>query len=86
MSITLKPEQAQFIQQQIATGRFKSEGEVLEKALQLLAQQQREYEIWAEDVCAKVDEAEAEIDRGEGVSLEIAMAQLQEKFRSVQAQ
>jgi putative addiction module CopG family antidote len=42
MSITLKPEQTQFIQQQIAAGRFKSEGEVLEKALQLLADQYRE--------------------------------------------
>ena len=86
MSIILKPEQAQFIQEQIATGRFKSEGEVLEKALQLLALQQREYEVWAEDVCSKVDEAEAEIDRGEGVSLDIAMAQLHEKFRMMQAQ
>lgn len=86
MSIILKPEQAQFIQDQIATGRFKSESEVLEKALQLLEQQQREYEVWAEDVCSKVDEAEAEIDRGEGVSLDIAMAQLHEKFRMMQAQ
>jgi antitoxin ParD1/3/4 len=80
MSITLKPEQTQFIQQQIAAGRFKSEGEVLEKALQLLADQYREYETWAEDVRSKIDEAQAEIDRGEGVPLDVAMAQLQERF------
>jgi putative addiction module CopG family antidote len=39
MSIVLKPEQQQFIQQQIALGRFESEGAVLEKALQLLSSQ-----------------------------------------------
>jgi Arc/MetJ-type ribon-helix-helix transcriptional regulator len=37
MSFALKPEQQQFIQQQIALGRFESEEAVLEKALQLLA-------------------------------------------------
>ena len=82
MSITLKPEQAKFIQQQILTGRFKSESEVLEKVLQLLAAQQQEYEVWAAEVCVKVDEAEAEIDRGEGVSLDLAMVQLPERLRS----
>ena len=82
MSITLKPEQAKFIQQQILTGRFKSESEVLEKVLQLLASQQQEYEVWAAEVCVKVDQAEAEIDRGEGVSLNVAMAQLQGRLRS----
>jgi antitoxin ParD1/3/4 len=83
MSITLKPEQTQFIQQQIAAGRFKSEGEVLEKALQLLDDQYREYEAWAEDIRSKVDEAQAEIDRGEGIPLDIAMAQLQERFHTM---
>jgi antitoxin ParD1/3/4 len=82
MSITLKPEQTQFIQQQIAAGRFKSEGEVLEKALQLLADQYREYEAWAEDIRSKIDEAQAEIDRGEGIPLDVAMAQLQERFHA----
>ncbi len=80
MSITLKPEQTKFIQQQIANEWFKSEGEVLEKALQLLAEQYREYEVWAEDVRSKIDEAQAEIDRGEGIPLDIEMAQLQAKF------
>jgi Arc/MetJ-type ribon-helix-helix transcriptional regulator len=33
MSISLKPEQQKFIQQQIALGRFESEEAVLDKAL-----------------------------------------------------
>jgi antitoxin ParD1/3/4 len=63
MSIALKPEQQQFIQQQIALGRFGSEEEVFEKALQLLSSQYREYDEWVEDTRAKIDEAQAEIDR-----------------------
>jgi antitoxin ParD1/3/4 len=76
MSIELKPEQQQFIQQQIALGRFGSEEEVLEKALQLLSSQYLEYDNWVADTRAKIDEAQQEIDRGEGIPLDIAMAQL----------
>jgi antitoxin ParD1/3/4 len=86
MSIALKPEQQQFIQQQIALGRFRSEEEVLEKALQLLSSQYREYDNWVEDTRAKIDEAQAEIDsaeptlreRGEGIPLDVAMTQLRD--------
>jgi antitoxin ParD1/3/4 len=78
MSIPLKPEQQQFIQQQIALGRFGSEEEVLEKALQLLSSQYREYDNWVEDTRAKIDEAQAEIDRGEGIPLDVAMTQLRD--------
>jgi putative addiction module CopG family antidote len=76
MSIMLKPEQKEFVAQQVALGRFHSEDEVLERALQLLAETYRDYEVWAEDVRAKVDEAQASIDRGEGVPLDVAMEQL----------
>lgn len=81
MSIALKPEQQQFIQQQIALGRFGSEEEVLEKALQLLSSQYREYDEWVEDTRAKIDEAQAEIDRGEGIPLDVAMTQLRDRLQ-----
>jgi putative addiction module CopG family antidote len=84
MSIMLKPEQKEFVAQQVALGRFHSEDEVLERALQLLAETYRDYEVWAEDVRAKVDEAQASIDRGEGVPLDVAMEQLRQKFRQGQ--
>jgi putative addiction module CopG family antidote len=84
MSIMLKPEQKEFVAQQVALGRFHSEDEVLERALQLLAETYRDYEVWAEDVRAKVDEAQASIDRGEGVPLDVAMEQLRRKFRQGQ--
>ena len=81
MSIAIKPEQQQFIQQQIALGRFRSEDEVLEKALQLLASQYLEYDNWVEDTRTKIAEAQAEIERGEGIPLETAISQLRAKLR-----
>jgi antitoxin ParD1/3/4 len=81
MGIVLKPEQQEFIQQQVALGRFRSEDEVLARALQLLAEVSQEYEDWVDEVRVKVDEAQASLDRGEGIPLDVAMAQLQEKLR-----
>jgi antitoxin ParD1/3/4 len=81
MSITLKPEQEQILQQQVNLGRFKSTDEVLESALRLLVEQYQDYEAWVEEVRSKVDEAKAEADRGEVLPLETVMAQLQSKFQ-----
>lgn len=81
MSITLQPEQERFIQEQVARGRFKSANEVLAHALILLEQEYKEDEAWIEDVRLKIDEARAEVARGEVLPLETVMAQLQEKFR-----
>lgn len=81
MSITLKPEQEQFIREQVARGRFKSADEVLTQAFKLLEEKYQEYEVWMETSCQQVDEAAAELDRGEGIPLETAIEQLQNKFR-----
>jgi antitoxin ParD1/3/4 len=80
MSIILKSEQQQLIQQQIALGRFGSEEKVLEKALQILSSQYLEYDNWVADTRAKIDEAQQEIDRGEGIPIDIAMAQLRSQL------
>ena len=81
MNITLKPEQEQFIQNQLAQGRFPNAEAVINQALQLLQEKQREYEDWVEDVRVKVNEAAAELERGEGVPLEKVVEQIQAKFR-----
>jgi antitoxin ParD1/3/4 len=81
VSITLQPEQERFIQEQVSRGRFKSANDVLAHALMLLEQQSIEDEAWIEDVRRKVDEAKAEVARGEILPLETVMAQLQDKFR-----
>jgi antitoxin ParD1/3/4 len=81
VSITLEPEQERFIQEQVARGRFKSANEVLAHALILLEQKYQADAAWIEDVRQKVDEAKAEVERGEVLPLEMVMAQLQDKFR-----
>ena len=81
MSITIEPEQERFIQEQVARGRFKSANEVLTHALILLEQKYQADEAWIEDIRKKVDEAKAEVERGEVLPLETVMAQLQDKFR-----
>jgi antitoxin ParD1/3/4 len=82
MNIALKPEQEQFIQSQIDRGRFKSAEEALAQAFKLLEKQEQEYEDWIEDTRQKVDIALAELDRGEGVELDLVIDRLQQKFQS----
>ena len=82
MNIALKPEQEQFIQSQIDRGRFKSADEAVSQAFKLLENQEREYQSWMEDTRQKVEVAVAELDRGEGVELDLVIARLQQKFQS----
>jgi antitoxin ParD1/3/4 len=81
MAIMLKPEQEQFIQNQMSRGRFKSADDVVSQAFALLEEKYQDYELWVEDVRTKVDEAKLEVERGEVLPLETVVAQLQDKFR-----
>jgi antitoxin ParD1/3/4 len=82
MNVALKPEQEQFIKSQIDKGRFKSADEAVLQAFKLLEEKYQNYESWIEDTRQKVDVAVAELDRGEGVELDVAMERLQRKFQS----
>jgi antitoxin ParD1/3/4 len=79
MNIALKPEQEQFIQSQIDRGRFKSADEAVSQAFKLLEDRER-YQSWIEDTRQKVEVAVAELDRGEGVELDLVLDRLQQKF------
>jgi antitoxin ParD1/3/4 len=82
MNIALKPEQEQFIKSQIDKGRFKSADEAVLQAFKLLEEKYQNYESWIEDTRQKVDVAVAELDRGEGVELDLVIDRLQQKFQS----
>ena len=84
MNIALKPEQEQFIQSQIDRGRFKSADEAVSQAFKLLEKQEREYQSWIEDTRQKVEVAVAELDRGEGLELDLVLDRLHQKFQSAQ--
>ncbi|RUR75459.1 type II toxin-antitoxin system ParD family antitoxin [Chlorogloeopsis fritschii PCC 9212] len=81
MNITLKPEIEQFIQAQIATGRYANAEEVISKALKLLEEQDKEYQEWVEETRQKVDVAIAELERGEGLDGETVVMQILDRFQ-----
>ncbi|MFN5854714.1 MAG: type II toxin-antitoxin system ParD family antitoxin [Pseudanabaenaceae cyanobacterium] len=79
MPITLQPEQEQFIQTQLATGRYTNATEVIAEALQLL-EKRNHYDRWVEELRNKIDIAAAELDRGEGLDGETAINQLRARL------
>jgi antitoxin ParD1/3/4 len=81
MNITLKPEIEQFIQAQIATGRYANAEEVISKALKLLAEWDKGYQEWVEETRQKVDVAIAELERGEGLDGETVVMQILDRFQ-----
>ena len=81
MNITLQPEIEQFIQAQIATGRYANAEEVISKALKLLAEWDKGYQEWVEETRQKVDVAIAELERGEGLDGETVVMQILDRFQ-----
>ncbi|MBG1266468.1 ribbon-helix-helix domain-containing protein [Nostoc sp. WHI] len=81
MNIKLKLEHEQFIQAQIASGKFTNADEVIDVAFQLLEKLNSEYVQWVEETRQKVDVAIAEIERGEVLDGETVVIQILEKFQ-----
>ena len=79
MDITLKPEVEQFIQAQIASGRFASAEDVINEAFQLL--QERERRI--EELRQKIAVGTEQIAKGQVTDGEVVFARLQEKIRKI---
>lgn len=81
MNIELKPEHEQFIQAQIASGKFTNADEVIDVAFQLLEKINSEYAQWVEETRQKVDVAIAEIERREVLDGETVVMEILEKFQ-----
>ncbi len=81
MNIKLKPEHEQFIQAQIATGKYAKPEEVVDIAFRLLEKLNSEYAQWIEETRQKVDVAIAELERGEGLDGETVVMEILERFR-----
>ena len=80
MSITFKPEQEQFIQEKLKTGKYQTVDEVLITAFRLLEARDKDYERWVVETREKVDAA-ASLDRGEGLDGEEVVNRILERFR-----
>jgi len=81
MNITLKSEQEQLIKEKLNSGKYANADEVIEQALQLLEERDRNYERWVIETREKVADGIAELDRGEGIDGEIVIANLREKLK-----
>jgi antitoxin ParD1/3/4 len=87
MQLTLTPEQADFIQQELTIGHYANATDLVADALQLLANHRR-HDEWEKDVQEKVAMtsgrsktiAAAELARGEGVDGETAIAALKARL------
>jgi antitoxin ParD1/3/4 len=81
MSINLKPEHEQFIQSQVASGKFANREEVIDTAFRLLEKLQGEYEQWIQETREKIDIGIAQLARGEGLDGEALVAGILERFK-----
>ncbi|MDJ0619670.1 MAG: type II toxin-antitoxin system ParD family antitoxin [Calothrix sp. MO_192.B10] len=80
MNIQLKPEQEQFIQSRIASGRYENANDVIALALKLLEEWEKGYQEWEEKTREKVAVGLAQIERGEVLDGEVVIARLEEKL------
>ncbi len=81
MSIELKPEIQEIIKSHISTGIYTDVDDVILKALKLLAEWEEGYRQWEEEVRKKVEISAEQLDKGEGIDLDIVVDKLQEKLR-----
>jgi len=81
MSIALKIEQEQFIQEKLKSGKYSSADEVIFEAFRLLEERDKHYEQWLQDTRQKVADGLAQLDLGEGLDGESMMAKLKKRVR-----
>jgi antitoxin ParD1/3/4 len=81
MTIQLKPEQEKFIKAQVASGKYNSPEEVMDKMFLVFGRLQSEYEEWLTETRSKIEEGIESLDKGEGIDGETFVAELLEKFR-----
>lgn len=81
MNITLKPDQEALIQVKLQSDRYQTVDDVIQAALYLLDEQDKAYEQWVTENCAKVDEGIVSLERGEGIDGETFVNQLLEKLK-----
>lgn len=75
MSDSLPAELAQFVQSEVAAGHYASEAEVLSAAVRLLRDEQNE-------AIEGIRRGVASMERGEGVTLDEAIADLKARLRA----
>jgi antitoxin ParD1/3/4 len=80
MNLLLKPEHQKLIEAQLNTGRYANPDEIIAEALDLLNKRDQ-YQEWSEEIGRKIDIAAQQLDRGEGIDGETAIALLRKKLQ-----
>jgi antitoxin ParD1/3/4 len=80
MNLLLKPEHQKLIEAQLNTGRYANPDEIITEALELLNKRDQ-YQEWSEEIGRKIDIAAQQLDRGEGIDGESAIALLRKKLQ-----
>lgn len=80
MNLLLKPEHQKLIEAQLSTGRYANPDEIIAEALELLNKRDQ-YQEWSEEIGRKIDIAAQQLDRGEGIDGESAIALLRKKLQ-----
>lgn len=79
MTIQLSPELEQLIQKDIQRGGYQSVEQFVERAIQLLHDEEHLLQENKDAIHQAIGEGLAQLDRGEGISGETSRARLQEK-------
>ena len=83
MSISLTPNQEQFIQTKLQAGKYNSAQEILEIALRLLDEYDRADSEWSPQVGIKIDEAISASDRTPPIDGETFVNGILERFHQI---
>lgn len=86
MDIILNPEQEQFIQEKLKSGKYETVDEVIIEAFRLLEERDKHYEQWVEETRKKVTVGLEQLDRGEGNEVEVVINRLKDKIRGMREQ
>lgn len=81
MTIQLKPEQEKFIEAQVASGKYKSPEEVMDKMSLVFERLQSEYDEWIIETRAKIQEGIESLDKEGGMDGETVINELLERFK-----
>ena len=79
MTIHLKPELEALIQQDVERGPYQSVEQFVERAVQMLHDEEHLLQENKESIHEAIGEGLAQLDRGEGVPGDVSRARLQEK-------
>lgn len=80
MIINLNYQLENLVQKQIKSGKYTTANDVIEEALNLL-EKRNQYDDWVEEIRHKIDIADEQLNRGEGIDGETAISELREYLK-----